>query len=501
MRTKNCKISDALIFITSVFFLFLTASTCINAEDVDEDIEVITDIQPIARKGEIKVPTVLDVKKSIAEMEKEGVTIFTRVFNIDRSAGIQELFQKSRDVDEKVKKAGTNPITKKLMESFATRKYRKYHKSQKIQGKYFEVIGPKRIKRLDKGKFTKKSFLPEMKKILEAADSAFEKTVGDLRMSLFINWSKVPGRIYVIVEPENWLLVGGLTVKAEVVQTAIEKPETREFYLFAGDRVYDYADQAIKFAVAKVVYQEYAKIISGKPDAALPFYFLVGAAAESAGTEAVITAAGPKQVQTVKIPGKTIRVKRPKKGIMLPLRKKNLYSLDEIINITINPSQTETKYYFLRQSRQLIQTLREKAPLSYICLVRALSSGKEFKKEIGLSYMEMQRDVEGREVKTPSKKKKKKKEPAWYSRDKEKVEKVDPKYKDYERFSKYLDTVFYKLTEENIAEEYKKKKAEKAAKAKEAKKAKAEADEKTKTEEKNKTETDAKDKSSKGDTL
>jgi len=313
-----------------------------------------------------------------------------------------------------------------------------------------------------------------MKEILDAADSAFEKTVSDLRMSHFINWSKVPGRIYVIVEQENWILAGGMSVKSEVVQTVIAKPETREFYLYAGGKVYDYANQAIQFAVAKMVYQEYAKIISGKPDAALPMFFLTGAAAEAAGTESVITPAGPKQVAVVKLPGKTIRVKRPKKGIMLPLRKKNLYSLDEIINTTIYPSQVETKYYFLRQTRTLIQTLRDKAPLSYICLVRALSSGKEFKKEIGLSYMEMQRDVEGREVKTPSKKKKKKNQSDWYSRNKKEEVKVDPKFKDYERFSKYLDTIYDKLTEEYIAEEYKKKKAEKAKKAKEARKAKAE---------------------------
>ena len=474
MRTKNCKLSNGLIFIAAVFLLFLTSPLYLFAEEVDEDIEVVTDIQPLTRTGELKPPTVLDVKRSISKMEKEGVTIFTRVFNIDRSAGIQELFQKCRDEDKKVKEAGSNSVTKKLMEVFATRKYRKNHKSKRLQGKCFEIVGPQRIKRLEKGKIIRKSFLPEMKEILDAADSAFEKTVSDLRMSHFINWSKVPGRIYVIVEQENWILAGGMSVKSEVVQTVIAKPETREFYLYAGGKVYDYANQAIQFAVAKMVYQEYAKIISGKPDAALPMFFLTGAAAEAAGTESVITPAGPKQVAVVKLPGKTIRVKRPKKGIMLPLRKKNLYSLDEIINTTIYPSQVETKYYFLRQTRTLIQTLRDKAPLSYICLVRALSSGKEFKKEIGLSYMEMQRDVEGREVKTPSKKKKKKNQSDWYSRNKKEEVKVDPKFKDYERFSKYLDTIYDKLTEEYIAEEYKKKKAEKAKKAKEARKAKAE---------------------------
>jgi len=497
METKKRKISNVLIIITSVLLLFLTASTYLLAadEDIDFDIEEVTDIDPIAKRGNIKVPTVLDVKKSISEMEKEGVTIFTRVFNIDRSAGIQELFQKCRDVDEEVKKAGTNPTTKKLFEAYKTRKYRKAHGSARVQGKYFEIIGPKRIKRFEKGKSVKQSFLKEMKAILAAADSAFEKTTGDLRMSLFINWSKVPGRIYVVVEPENWLLVGGSSVKAEIVQTAIAKPETREFYVFAGGKVFDYADQAIKFAVAKMVYEEYAKIITGKPDAKLPFYFLTGAAAEAGGTEAIITAAGPKQVEIVRVP-KAKRVKRPKKGIMLPLRAKNLYSLDELINTTINPSQVETKYYFLRQTRQLIQTLRDKAPLSYICLVRALSSGKEFNKEIGLSYMEMQRDVEGRAVKRPSKKKTKKKEKResyWDMTHKKEEKIVDPKLKDYERFSRYLDTVFHKLTEEYMVEEWQKAKAKKAKEAKEAKEAKDGKKDKAEP----KAETEPKDKSEK----
>jgi len=228
MRTKNCEINKMLIFITAVFLFFLTVPSWLSAAEVDEDIEVVTDIQPIARSGELKPPTVLDVKRSISEMEKDGVTIFTRVFNIDRSAGIQELFQKSRDIDKKVKEAGTNITTKKLMEVFATRKYRKSHKSKRLQGKYFEIVGPQRIKRIEKGKVIKKSFLPEMKELLNAADSAFEKTVGELRMSQFINWSKVPGRIYVIVEQDNWLLVGGMGVKSEIVQTVISKPETRD---------------------------------------------------------------------------------------------------------------------------------------------------------------------------------------------------------------------------------------------------------------------------------
>jgi len=473
MRTKNCEINKILIFITAVFLLFLTVPARLSAAGVDEDIEFVTDIQPITRSGKLKPPTVLDVKRSISEMEKDGVTIFTRVFNIDRSAGIQELFQKSRDIDKKVKEAGTNITTKKLMEVFATRKYRKIHRSKRLQGKYFEIVGPQRVKRIEKGKIIKKSFLPEMKELLDAADSAFEKTVGELRMAQFINWSKVPGRIYVVVEQDDWLRVGGMGVKSEIVQTVVSKPETREFYVYAGYKVSDFADQAIKYAVAKMVYQEYAKIISGKPDATLPMFFLDGAAAEAAGTESVITPAGPKQVSMVKLPGKTIRVKRPKKGIMLPLKKKYLYSLDEIIKITIPPSQTESKYYYLRQTKAMIQSLRDKAPLSYICLVRALASGKEFKKEIGLSYMEMQRDVEGREVKTLVKKKKTKKSSDWYSRNEKKEKQVEPKYRDYERFSKYLDTVFNKLTEEYIVEQWKKKKAEKAKKAKEARKAKA----------------------------
>lgn len=470
MRTKKYQSSRVFNFIFAALFMFLIFPSVARAEkDEDVDIEEVTDIQPISRKGELKLPTVLDVKRSIANMEKDGVTIFSRVFNIDRNAGIQELFRKCREIDKQVKDAGKNPLTKKLFEACKTSKYKKAHRGlTKLQGKFFEVIGPKRIKRIEKGNVIKKSFVPELKEILKAADSVFEKATGELQMSLFINWSKVPGRIYVIVEPDNWLAVGGAGARGKIVQTVIVKPETREFYLFAGNKIYDFADQAIRFAVANLVYDEYAKIITGKPDAKLPFYFLVGAAAEAGDTKAVITPAGPKQVKMVKLPGKTIKVRRPKKNIMLPLRKKHLFSLDEIVKMTTFPSQEESKYYFLRQTRALIQALREKAPLSYICLTKALASGKEFQKEIGLSYMEMQRDVLGMEVKK-KKKKKKKKVPAWQSRFDKEEKKVDPKYKDYAKFSKYMDIVFNKLTEEYMIEQWKKKKAEKAKKAKEAK--------------------------------
>ena len=473
MKTKKHQLYWFFNFAFAVLLITLVIpASAFAAKDKDVEIEEVTDIQPVARKGQLKVPTVLDVKRSIAEVEKDGVTIYTRVFNIDRAAGIEELFRKCRDIDKQVKAAGTNPTTKKLFGIYKTSKFRRAHKGVvKFAGKYFEVIGPKRIKKYEKGNIVKASFQTELKDILKSADDAFEKATSELRMSLFMNWSKVPGRIYVITDPENWMLVGGASVRSEIVQTVIVKPGTREFYLYAGSKVYDYADQAIKYAVAKLVYEEYAKIITGKPDAKIPFYFLVGAAAEAGGTEAVITPAGPKQVKMVKLPGKVIKVKRPKKGIMLPLRKKNLFSLDEIVKMTIFPSQTEAKYYLLRQSRAMINALREKAPLSYICLVKALASGKEFQKEIGLSYMEMQRDVLGMEVKQPEKEKtKKKKEPAWRSSFDKPEKKVDPKYKDYVNFSKYMDIVFNKLTEEYLIEQWKKKKAEKAKKAKEAKK-------------------------------
>ena len=98
----------------------------------------------------------------------------------------------------------------------------------------------------------------------------------------------------------------------------------------------------------------------------------------------------------------------------------------------------------------------------------------------------MQRDVEGREVKAPVKNKKNKKQPDWYSRNMKGEKRVNPKYKDYERFSRYMDFVFDKLTEEYIVEEWKKKKAAKAKKAKVAKKAKgAKKDKGAKTDKKN----------------
>ncbi len=419
----------------------------------DEDVEEVAGIEPTARKKAVTPPTVLDVKRSIAELEPDGVTIFTRVFNIDRSAGISELFQRCRAVDKAVKETGKCGRTKRIEQLYASRKYKKKHGVKRLRGTYFEIVGPQRVTWLEKARRVRRSFVPDMKTILAAADAAFEHATKGVRMSLFMNWAVVQGRIYVVIDPEEWRKLGTTGLRSQPVQTVMTESRTREFYVYAGEKIHDYADQAIGYAVAKLVYEEYAKIISGKPDAHFPLFFITGLAAEAGKLEAVITVNGPVQVAEVKLPSKTIKVRRPKKGKKLPLRKNRLIPLENLITDTKYPNRNEGIYYFLRESTALVEALQTQAPLSFISLCRALASGKDFKKEIGMSYMEMQRDVEQREVKRPKKRKKTKK-----GREGKEDEEQQPVFPDYQRFAKYMDKVLYTLTEEHIIAQWKKKK-------------------------------------------
>ena len=84
-----------------VFFLFLLTQNifCETEEDIfeDEDVEIVDGIDPKALKGEIKIPTVLEVKQAIRNVDERGVTIYTRTLNIEKAGGIDELFRKCRE--------------------------------------------------------------------------------------------------------------------------------------------------------------------------------------------------------------------------------------------------------------------------------------------------------------------------------------------------------------------------------------------------------------------
>jgi len=445
------------------FLLSLLAAQNVFSEDEteidvfeDEDVEIVDGIDPKALKGEIKKPTVLDVKKEVRKVEDRGVTIYTRELNIDRAGGIDELFRKCREIDTKVKEQNKSGRRKKLEQLFKKSSYRKKYGIKQYRGKYFNIIGPK----YEYFKSKKAPFSDTLTAILKAADEAFENTVNEVLMGQFINWSAVQGTIFVIDDQETWRQLGISKMNGLPVQTVYSNPDTRELFVYAGRGIYDFADQAVAFSVSEMVLDEYAKIITGKPSAQLPLFFRAGLAAKAGNLESVITLTKPLQVKEVKTLKGTVRIRRPKKGIKYPLRKKDLIKIDEIIKAKEFPANNNDLFYFLRQSECIADTLKDRAPLAAIIFAQRLAAGKEFIEEIGPSYMDAQRDVEQRKVVRPKRKTDKEK--------KEEKKEEKEKFQGYENFKKLINYEFYKLTQEYRIKE-KKNRQKKAAKEKKEK--------------------------------
>ena len=275
-----------------VFLLSLLATQNVFSEDEtetdvfeDEDVEIVDGIDPKALKGEIRKPTVLDIKKEVRTVEGRGVTIYTRELNIDRAGGIDELFRKCREIDTKVKEQNKSGRRKKLEQLFKKSTYQKKYNIKQYRGKYFNIIGPK----YEYFKSKRNSFSDTLTNILKAADFAFENTVNEVLMGQFINWSAVQGTIFVINDQETWRQLGISKMSGLPVQTVYSNPETRELFIYAGRKIFDFADQAIAFSVSEMVLDEYAKIITGKPSAQLPLFFRTGLAAKAGNLESVIT--------------------------------------------------------------------------------------------------------------------------------------------------------------------------------------------------------------------
>jgi hypothetical protein len=187
----------------------------------------------------------------------------------------------------------------------------------------------------------------------------------------------------------------------------------------------------------------------------MPPFFSAGFAANAGGLEAVITEEGPVKIKEFTVLSKKYKLGRPKPGTNPPpLKEKRLIPLETLTISKGYPAGDEDMYYFLLQSSVLVDDLQKKAPLAFVSLARKLAEGKKFRKEIGLSYMEMQRSIEERDIVKPKK-----------NENGTGVETIDEI--DYKRFSRYADTLFYDLTEAELNRKLKdtmKKKKEAAKK-------------------------------------
>jgi len=438
--------------------LSVVCQAALESEDQINDTEAFTKTEPNAP---LKAPTVIQVKRAVGKISKRAptaVTLYTRSFNVDTPEGIRELFTRCRDVDKQVENAGKSVYSRQTEKLTADRTYKKTYGVTLLQGKNFKIVGPKKIISLEKDRKKAINAEPLLKKLLESADAAFAESTSSLLMHQFMNWSKVNGTIYVIPTDKIWARIRPTSLKGEIVQTVIPNDETRELFLYVNPQDQDFAEQALGYAVAAQVNREYSRIITGKPDAAMPKFFITGMSANAGNLEAVITEEGPKKIKQFIVLNKKYKLGRPKAGTNPPpLKEKRLIPLDTLTISKGYPAGDEDKYYFLLQSTILVKDLQEKAPLAFVSLARKLAEGKKFSKEIGLSYMEMQRSIEGRELLKP-----KKKENGTGT--------VSIEEMDYKRFSLYVKKIFSDLTETALNEKLsaRMKKKKEAAKKKAA---------------------------------
>lgn len=402
-------------------------------------------LPPRAAVMSLKPPPVLNVKRMVGEVEKAGITLYTRVFSLDTQQGVNELFNRCRAVDKDILQRERNPVAARIEDGYASPRFLRSIGVVITNSPYFDVVAPRRMSYVARGVLVRQDTSNVVAQVLTAADAAYQKTVQMLLMAPFMDWRAVRGRIYLVTDPRVWDTFVKSQVPPGPVQTVYVDAPRREFVVYVGPETFAFLDQAVAFAVATAVLDEYARVITGKPGARLPLFFATGVAGEIANLEVVQTRQGPVQLPQYTVNYRTYRVRMPRRGMPTPLNSKRLRSLDELVRMTEYPANSDELYYVLRQTRAVAQALSSNAPLAMINLARALANGNEFQKEIGLSYMEMQRDVLARPVTAP-------RTPVVVTPSGER------KYPDYERFSTYVQTYFHRLTEDYQAELVKRQK-------------------------------------------
>lgn len=398
-------------------------------------------------------PTVLNVRTYIRQLMPEAqITTFLRVFNIDEAEGINDLFMRFREYDAKIKDAEKSSRARLIEDIYAQPSFRNTFGVQKISGTYFDVIGPRRIGRVEEGRRRIINMKDDLEAICAAADAALKDIIEAAVMAPFMSWADTRARIYVVTEPKIWQQLNARGVLGTPAETALAVPEHREFFLFFTQGSHDYADQAIAYVVAETALDEYTRVISGNPQAQLPLFFRTGMAAEAANLEAILTQEEPVQVREVTLLHRVTPVRRPNRGTLLPLAERRLITLEDLVEMNDFPANTEMRYYFLRQSRALVHDLRDEATLAFATLLRSLTGPTDFQRQIGAAYMDMQRDLEAREV-------------ARYSRGHEQRRPLTGQAKfeaDWQRFVQFTEfkKTFRSMTQEHISEEFRQRREE-----------------------------------------
>ena len=400
-------------------------------------------------------PKVLQVKKTVGQVESSGtaITLYTRLFGLDTPEGVNEYYNRFRTYDsDTVAGADKSPIPKRAQEFTKTKKYRQmYGADLTLTGEYFIITGPSFSISVVEEKTKRVSNAERLQMLLDTAESNYVAVTEKLIVGEFMDWSDNPARIFVIPNQAMWLRLRDPQSAEQMCANYCTSDVSREIMILDDASCFEYVPQTLCYAVTEQILKEYGRVLSGRPDSKLPLFLMTGIAGHLSGLEVCVAppAFVPVQVREVVINGKAKKIKRPKVGIMLPLQAKRLLPFSELKDAQTLPQLPEQKYYFLRETKGVVEKLWKESPLGMLSLIRALSSGRSFDKEFSLSYCEMQRGIIGTEVKEQKP-----------STNVVVVGEADLKY-----LEKASNRLFYEMTQEKMTEDIiKAKKAKEEAK-------------------------------------
>ena len=400
-------------------------------------------------------PKVLQVKKTVGQVESSGtaITLYTRLFGLDTPEGVNEHYNRFRLYDsDTVANADKSPIPKRALEFTKTKKYRQmYGPDLVLTGEYFIITGPSFSVSIVDEKPKRTANNERLQLLLDAAESNYVAVTEKLIVSEFMDWSDNPCRIFVIPNQAMWLRLRDPQSAEQMCANYCTSDVSREIALLDDASCFEYVPQTLCYAVTEQIVKEYGRVLSGRPDSKIPLFLMTGVAGYLSGLEVCVAPPAflPVQVREVVIGGKAKKIKRPKVGIMLPLQAKRLLPFSELKDAQTLPQLPEQKYYFLRETRGVVEKLWKESPLGMLSLIRSLSSGRSFDKEFSLSYCEMQRGIIGTEVKEQKP-----------STNVVVVGEADLKY-----LEKASNRLFYEMTQEKMTEDIiKAKKAKEEAK-------------------------------------
>ncbi|MBO7542453.1 hypothetical protein J6T93_00885 [bacterium] len=350
-------------------------------------------------------PKVLQVKKTVGQVESSGtaITLYTRLFGLDTPEGVNEYYNRFRLYDtETVAPADKSPIPKRAIEFTKTKKYRSmYGPDIVLTGEYFIITGPSYSFSVVEEKTKRSPNAERLQMLLDTAESNYVAVTEKLIVGEFMDWSDIPCRITVIPNQPMWLRLRDAKSADQMCANYCTSDLSREIFILDDVSCSEYVPQTLCYAVTEQIVKEYGRVLSGRPDSKIPLFLMTGIAGYLSGLEVCVAPPAflPVQVREVVINGKAKKIKRPKVGIMLPLQAKRLLPFSELKEAQTMPQMPEQKYYFLRESRGLVEKLWKESPLGMLSLIRSLSQGRSFDKEFSLSYCEMQRGIIGTEVK------------------------------------------------------------------------------------------------------